>query len=55
MLVAGALAHAGLVLVLRVTGKRALSKMNASDLVVTVALGSSLASTMLLSPRNRPE
>ena len=43
----GTLAYAGLVVVLRVTGKRTLSKMNAFDLVVTVALGSSLASTML--------
>jgi uncharacterized membrane protein YcaP (DUF421 family) len=32
---------------LRVTGKRALAKMNAYDLVVTVALGSALASTLL--------
>jgi uncharacterized membrane protein YcaP (DUF421 family) len=37
----------GLVLVLRVTGKRTLSKMNAFDLIVTVALGSALANTML--------
>ena len=34
--------------VLRITGKRTLSKMNAFDLVVTVALGSTLA-TILLS------
>jgi uncharacterized membrane protein YcaP (DUF421 family) len=47
VLVVGALAYVGLVLVLRVTGKRTLSKMNAFDLVVTVALGSALASTML--------
>lgn len=47
VLVVGTLAYAGLVLVLRVTGKRTLSKMNAFDLVVTVALGSALASTML--------
>lgn len=47
VLIVGTLAYAGLVLVLRVTGKRTLSKMNAFDLVVTVALGSSLASTML--------
>lgn len=37
-----------LVLVLRVSGKRTLAKMNAFDLVVTVALGSTLA-TILLS------
>ena len=44
----GALAYAALVLMLRISGKRTLSKMNAFDLVVTVALGSTLA-TILLS------
>lgn len=44
----GVLAYASLVLVLRVSGKRTLSKLNAFDLVVTVALGSCLA-TILLS------
>lgn len=48
VLVVGGLAYAGLVLLLRLTGKRTLSKMNAFDLVVTVALGSTLA-TILLS------
>ena len=43
----GALAYIGLVLLLLVTGKRTLSKMNAFDLVVTVALGSTLATTLL--------
>ena len=47
-LVVGVLAYAALVLLLRVTGKRTLSKMNAFDFVVTVALGSTLA-TILLS------
>jgi uncharacterized membrane protein YcaP (DUF421 family) len=37
-----------LVAVLRISGKRTLAKMNAFDLVVTVALGSTLA-TILLS------
>ncbi len=37
----GALADSDLILVLSVSGKRTLSKMNAFDLVVTVALGSS--------------
>lgn len=46
-LVVGVLAYAGLVLLLRVTGKRTLSKMNAFDLVVTVALGSTLATILL--------
>jgi uncharacterized membrane protein YcaP (DUF421 family) len=44
----GALAYAALIALLRVSGKRTLSKMNAFDLVVTVALGSTLA-TILLS------
>jgi uncharacterized membrane protein YcaP (DUF421 family) len=46
--VVGVLAYTGLVLILRVSGNRTLSKMNAFDLVVTVALGSTLA-TILLS------
>lgn len=45
---AGVLAYAAMVFLLRVAGKRTLSKMNAFDLVVTVALGSILA-TILLS------
>ncbi len=40
-------AYVSLILVLRTTGKRTLSKMNAFDLVVTVALGSTLATSML--------
>lgn len=46
--VVGILAYLGLVAMLRVSGKRTLSKLNAFDLVVTVALGSILA-TILLS------
>ena len=44
----GILAYVGLVLLLRLAGNRTLSKMNAFDFVVTVALGSTLA-TILLS------
>lgn len=47
ILVVGTVAYAGLVFVLRVSGKRTLSKMNAFDLVVTVALGSTLATVLL--------
>lgn len=47
-IVVGILAYWALVLLLRVSGKRTLSKMNAFDLIVTVALGSTLA-TILLS------
>lgn len=43
------LAYAVLVLVLRISGKRTLAKMNAFDLVVTVALGSTLASVVTSS------
>ncbi|MCL4302166.1 MAG: DUF421 domain-containing protein [Anaerolineae bacterium] len=41
------LAYMALILLLRVSGKRTLSKMNAFDLVVTVALGSTLATIIL--------
>ncbi len=40
-------AYAGLIVFLRITGKRTLSKMNAFDLIVTVALGSTLATVMV--------
>lgn len=43
----GAAAYFALVAILRISGKRTLSKMNAFDLVVTVALGSALATTLL--------
>jgi uncharacterized membrane protein YcaP (DUF421 family) len=39
--------YAFLIFALRAPGKRALSKMNAFDLVVTVALGSTLAMVLL--------
>lgn len=38
-LIVGVLAHVVLVVFLRLSGKRTLSKMNAFDLVLTVALG----------------
>jgi uncharacterized membrane protein YcaP (DUF421 family) len=46
-LVVGVLAYVALVVFLRVSGKRTLSKMNAFDLIVTVALGSTLATVLL--------
>ena len=46
-LIVGLSAYVALVGVLRITGKRTLSKMNAFDLVVTVALGSTLATVLL--------
>lgn len=44
----GTAAYVALVVALRLSGKRTLAKLNAFDLVVTVALGSTLA-TILLS------
>jgi uncharacterized membrane protein YcaP (DUF421 family) len=47
VLVVGTLAYAALVVLLRTSGKRTLAKLNAFDLVVTVALGSTLATVLL--------
>lgn len=49
VLIVGTSAYVGLVALLRFTGKRTLSKMNAFDLIVTVALGSTLATVLLSS------
>ncbi|WP_224240160.1 DUF421 domain-containing protein [Hyalangium gracile] len=43
----GVCAYAALVLMLRLSGNRTLSKLNAFDLVVTVSLGSTLATVLL--------
>lgn len=43
----GAPAYAALVFLLRISGKRTLSKLNAFDLVITVAMGSTLANILL--------
>lgn len=48
-LIVGVLAYVALVLLLRMSGKRTLSKWNAFDFVITVAFGSILG-TALLSP-----
>lgn len=47
VLVVGTLAYCALVVLLRVSGKRTLAKLNAFDLIVTVALGSTLATVLL--------
>ena len=47
VVVIGVLAYAALVVLLRISGKRTLAKMNAFDFVVTVALGSTLATVLL--------
>jgi uncharacterized membrane protein YcaP (DUF421 family) len=46
-LVVGVVAYLGLVAMLRISGKRTLSQLNAFDFVVTVALGSTLATTVV--------
>ena len=48
-LIIGSASYATLVLVLRASGKRTLSQLNAFDFVVTVALGSTLATILLSS------
>lgn len=47
VLLVGTLAYVALVATLRISGKRTLTKLNAFDLVVTVALGSTLATVLL--------
>jgi len=47
VLVVGTIAYVALVAILRISGKRTLTKLNAFDLVVTVALGSTLATVLL--------
>lgn len=46
-LIIGLAAYVSLIVLLRVSGKRTLSKMNAFDFVITVALGSTLATVLL--------
>ncbi|WP_126974778.1 DUF421 domain-containing protein [Frigidibacter oleivorans] len=46
-LAVGLLAYIALVAFLRISGKRTLAKLNAFDLVVTVALGSTLSAILL--------
>ncbi|MHA7272435.1 MULTISPECIES: YetF domain-containing protein [unclassified Arthrobacter] len=48
VLIIGSVSYAALVVLLRASGKRTLSQLNAFDFIVTVALGSTLA-TILLS------
>lgn len=49
VLAVGAATYVLLVVLLRIHGKRTLSKLNAFDLVVTVAMGSTLSATSLSS------
>lgn len=47
VLIVGICAYVALVALLRISGKRTLSKMNAFDFVVTVALGSTLGTVLI--------
>lgn len=47
ILVTGVLAYPAVILMLRISGKRTLSKFNAFDFIVTIALGSMLASVIV--------
>ncbi|MDQ4121182.1 MAG: DUF421 domain-containing protein [Acidobacteriota bacterium] len=47
VLVVGVLAYVALIFWLRISGKRTLSKWNAFDFVVTIAIGSTIASVIL--------
>lgn len=49
VVVVGVVAYVGLIALLRISGKRTLSKLNAFDFLVTVALGSTLATVLLSS------
>ncbi|RJT96535.1 DUF421 domain-containing protein [Arthrobacter frigidicola] len=49
VLIVGAVSYATLIGVLRLSGKRTLSQLNAFDFIVTVALGSTLATILLSS------
>ena len=49
LVIVGSLSYAALVVLLRTSGKRTLAKMNAFDLVITVAFGSTFASAILSS------
>lgn len=46
-IVVGLLAYVSVILFIRISGMRTLAKLNAFDLVVTVALGSTLSSVLL--------
>jgi len=51
----GVPAYGFLIVLLRISGKRTLSKMNAFDLVVTVALGSTLSSILITRDVGLPQ
>ena len=46
-LIIGIMAYVAIVLIIRISGKRSLTQLNAFDLIVTVALGSILSSILI--------
>lgn len=52
VLTVGICAYAALILLLRISGTRTLSKVSAFDLMMTVALGSTLVAVILQSPHS---
>ncbi|HEX4922046.1 MAG TPA: hypothetical protein VFV92_15065, partial [Candidatus Bathyarchaeia archaeon] len=55
ILIVGLVSYAALILLLRAAGKRTLSRMNAYDMVVTMALGSILAKVLLTKDQSIAE
>ncbi|MXP25492.1 DUF421 domain-containing protein [Altererythrobacter indicus] len=55
ILIIAATSYAAIIIILRLGGKRTLSKLNAFDFIVTIALGSVLASTVLLKDTSLSE
>jgi uncharacterized membrane protein YcaP (DUF421 family) len=49
VVIGGTLVYVGAVILLRISGNRTMSKMNSFDLVVTIAFGSTLSSTLISS------
>lgn len=47
VLIIGVCAYIGLIVILRISGNRTLSKMNSYDFIITIALGSTFASAIL--------
>ena len=47
IVVLGTLGYIGLIILLRISGKRTLSKMNAFDLIITITFGSTFATLLL--------
>ena len=55
IIIAGVISYVALILLLRAAGKRTLSRMNAYDMVITMALGSILAKVLLTADQSISE